>query len=254
MSSSKREERPIDVLMDRRRERKRARFARLDKLAAEVEEDPFRPNCKDGTPQSAMSVAIEIVAKEDDVSVRSILQQIRRHKRGNERALEKATAPPPVDDLGVEQSHQHMALVTRGKECLKLAATSCSSVSSFLSEIVEKHYPIPEAALAAVHDRLLVLRQHINDLIPEYVCPWCKGIRKLSEQCSHCHTTGVATKDLFNSAPNELRDPEKMLVLAHGRYTKASDHAEADPNAGELSDDMFDEGDELDDLWADEES
>lgn len=250
MSSSKREERQIDRLMDRRVERRSARFAQLEAMTAEIEEDPFRPVHKNGADVPALAVAMERCATEWGVSVRSVRQQIRRYKRENERALAKAHPPPPVDDLGVAQSGQHMDLVAQGKASLAQAATSCTSVSRFLSEIIEQHLPIPGAELARLHDRLLVLRADINALIPEYVCPWCKGIRALAEQCSHCHTTGVVTKELFNSAPQELRNPEKLLVLAHGRYTHVSDHEKADPD-DDLGDDMFDE-DDLDSLWADD--
>jgi hypothetical protein len=214
--------------------------ARLEELTKQVENDPSRPLLPTGRPRKARAVAFDLLADELAIKPASLAQRQRRAHRASEDARDKTK--PAIDTMGVTVDPAHLEVLALGTAKMMRAIASARSVDTFVTSIHETQLLFQDAPLLSIMEKVRSLIEEMKLTIPTAICPWCKNLHGHVEQCGECNTRGVVTQDVFASAPQALRDRERLVVSTHGVI---EDVPCTSPFEEEPSND-------LDELWPDE--
>ncbi len=222
-----------------------ARRKRLAEIVAEVvSEGP--PETETGRKRSVTAVALERQADELGVKTTSLYQATYRDRQRAAKDEEKRNLKehPPVNDRGMEldEAFSSQLLIVRqrvlaAKSKVLAAATSFASMKGHglpFSHKVETEYV----------ERLHTLAADIALETPITLCPYCRALAGVVENCNNCRCTGwLSQRDLDEGGeiPIPLLDDEEPAVLYQGSFVTVDDYLAT--HAPEPEED-------LDALWA----
>lgn len=155
------------------------------------------------------------VARAAGVSVAAVKKAEQRAKAAKEEAPAEPAAPEPatldllfVDDDGA-RAIMHLA---RGdQEAIDKADKLLQRAQAALNGLTAN--ALQQQLYADVHRVASRVRSHR----PEFICPWCKGLPDLLEDCQPCLSLGYVSHEIAGRAPPELRTADPPLVMIHGK-------------------------------------
>ena len=211
------------------------RIRRLEQaLATDGEPQPRRR----GRPKSLRSKAIELVAAERGVKPRSVEQAERRRleKVGAQAVEEFLDTPdeevgPPIRLIGVVLDPRDMADLTRIQAIIDEAARHMLLAARSLGRLAGA-VPFPESVLDRIRDAVRSAAKNVRDARPTVLCPYCKMIDGIQQDCAACHTKGWLGSVDGLQIPPELWDENDPIVIHKGETKHVSDlFGEQDPFA-----------------------
>jgi hypothetical protein len=200
--------------------RQRAMLAELDEYEKQIARK--RQKVAPGKRETSARVqAREMVALRHGLSVEAIRKaEYRARKAG---IIERTSS---VKVFGVPPSK---ALLERIDGAMEKTSALRAAIRSALRVVASSNLPDKQRSrITALLDRTLDFCG-----APYAVCPWCKGIEKLSPNCAGCSGAGWVTRERIDFAPQELLATEKPLVAVDGDFLPAEEFAEPPPTETE---------------------
>lgn len=108
----------------------------------------------------------------------------------------------------------------RGK--LELVAQRVGLARVDAERLLRSKLPAPVKQLENLVGLCLSLEQRVADALPRSLCPYCKGLDRLQDDCRSCHGTGLASVQQFNAAPRRLKEAPHV-VMVDGKEVPLSD-------------------------------
>lgn len=194
--------------------------ALVNRLAEMDPEPPKVPRSKGGkTPKGR---AREKVAKEAGVRAETIrMQEYRANKKNPPPPPEKPV--PTIDTMGMELSDEFVIQLADLTAGLKRAAQFAAQAKGELTKIRNAKLPFNEARFNTITATLEDAGSALGALVPASLCPFCKGVEGVEEQCSGCNKSGYVTKDQLANVPPGFLDLDKPVVLVGGKKVKLDD-------------------------------
>lgn len=178
-------------------EQRAAILALTEQLAQDiVDKEPAVRKEGRGRTKTAKGLAREMVAKERGISAESLRVQEHRDKKKREgkAPVEKTDSEPPIKSH-LELDVEFMKQMTQTKELLVDAAKHCSNALRCLTKLAhDENLPKHKARLDGRREELQEVSDAIRALIPEMLCPFCKGVPKVCKQCTACDTSAYISK------------------------------------------------------------
>lgn len=99
----------------------------------------------------------------------------------------------------------------------KVADDVCRNMKSALAYIVKAQGALAKSqetlqTFPEIAEHLSQVRSEVSSLVPYGLCPYCKGLQSLRAQCSACGGQGWVTKLEYSDAPDELKQPGKVMI------------------------------------------
>lgn len=178
-------------------EQRTALLALTEQLAQDiVDKEPAVRKEGRGRTKTAKGMAREIVAKQRGISAESLRVQEHRDKKKREGKVptEKTGEEPPIKS-DMELGGEFLKQVAQTKELLMDAARHCKNALSCLSKLAHNDdLPKHKSRLDGRREELQEVSDAIRALVPEMLCPFCKGVPKVTKQCTACDTSAYISK------------------------------------------------------------
>lgn len=211
---------------------------------------PPAERSKPGRTKSSHGKAREKVAKERGVKPGSIRQQEYRERK---RAAETVPTPEaelrqlaaPVKTLGFELDQAYIAGVSAVQVLMREAGARLRQAQASLTQLRNGELGYPEARLDRLREALKSLTAEIAAAVPTSLCPFCKGLPGVQEDCQACMGAGWITAGQMAGVPPELLREDEPMVMVQGVMHYASEYMGEDDGALELEDEDEDE----EDVW-----
>lgn len=230
----------------------------LDQLvAAEAGKTPLIPLGRPGRKKTVRTLAMEKVAKERGVRPETIRIQSWRHKKavdlangmfpgGNppQKLPPAVTVPAPIEQFGMQVSPAFVSQVAQIQSAIEGASKAMSKASGLLTTISRSDLPLHDDRLGRVHSQIQEASAALRGLRPVMLCPYCKGLGRVTERCVPCNKTAYITKSQEANVPPELLRSENPLVLVEGKIVEAGDVIEE-----LVTDPVVEEPPPADDFW-----
>lgn len=209
-------------------EQSRLALELLEKFTAE--ETTLEEALPEKPKEGAKTRARKRVAAELGISPETV------RKKEWEASQETAPKGPPIRTLGMNLSAEFTAQVTKAQAyleateaLLKRAQSNVTTMANDLSIV------FPKPRLERLREDIHSQAAHVGGLMPVSLCPWCKGLNALQENCSACFGTGFITKSQEKAVPKELLDEAEPMVMSEGRPISIYEFAPEEGPAPTLS-------------------
>lgn len=217
----------------------RATLARIVERKAEQIAIANAPKCANpkhegmGRPKLPTTIAREQVAKALNTSPRAIEAAIHRFEQqqmATRPVHERPKPVPTIKTLGIELGQEWLDEVTTIQAHLTACANRLRSAQVDLTAVRDMHGgtqpAYPQARLNRLYELIHAAAFEVRAAIPESLCPFCKGLSGIQEECAACVTLGFVTGQQMAQVPAELlvEGPEAR-VLHHGRTWLVSELA-----------------------------
>lgn len=204
----------------------------IEELAATMEDDPRQPG-KRGRIKGAKRKAREVVASKLGVQEASLRRRIeRRRKRGEPPPppKEKKDAPPPIKCIGMEVDRSFLSHAASIQRAVASAADTIARATAALAPLEE--LPFPSPVLQTLRGKLRTLRVEVLGWRPTSLCPYCKGLGGVQDDCAACQTKGWLPACRENGVPERLWDEQAPMVQVAGHLKAIEDVTEPEEEAG----------------------
>lgn len=133
--------------------------------------------------------------------------------------------PPTLDLLGCDDASAEMVAkfarkdqdaIDKADQLLRLAQAALRTMT-------------PCTAHQELHAQVHRVASLVRSARPEFICPWCKGLPKPTQQqagaqpCGPCGGLGYVSHEVAGRAPAELRNPEAPKVAIDGKFYPYAD-------------------------------
>lgn len=167
-------------------------------------------------PKKARVRARERVAAELGLATETI--------RKKEWEAEQETVPtgPPIKTLGMSLSADFSKKVALAQSYLDAAEGDLKRAQSRITTMgKELGLAFPQARLERLREEIHAQASHCRGLRPVSLCPWCKGLDGVQENCAACFGTAFITKSQEQAVPKELLDEVDPKVVVDGKVQSA---------------------------------
>lgn len=198
--------------------------ATAKQVAPEVAQEKAANPSSRKTPKKA---AREKVARSRGVKPEAVRKAEQRAKavredrapapRSSERPPKATKSEAPIATLGIAIEPEWLVSVGRVQEELTKIADRVATALSGLTVLRKSKLPIDDARIAALWDGLHGIGESIRGAIPKSICPWCKGLPGIQDQCQACDGNGYITASV-KDIPKELLDMAHPVVAVKGKY------------------------------------
>lgn len=177
-------------------EQRAAVLALTERLAEDIQRtNPEVPKAGPGRRKTAKGLAREMVAKQRGVTPDAIRLQQYRDKRSKEPVpTPREEVVLPISNMGMDLSEEFIAQVGSVKNLLEEAARKVSGALRDLTSFANGTLPKHKARLDRCRENLQEQSDALRALIPESLCPFCKGIEKVTSQCGGCEGSAYITR------------------------------------------------------------
>lgn len=175
-----------------------------------------------GRTQTARGKARRSVAVERGIEPESIRKAEYRERKAKAAELAgKSKEDPykvcPIRTLGMTLSETFILNVHRVLNYTTQITTLLRRAQGLATELEKSPAPFAKARLERMRDELRAVSHAWDAAKPEALCPACKGLDGLQEECVMCVTTGYITKNQAENISEELWDEEEPRVLYRGK-------------------------------------
>ena len=166
------------------------------------------------------------VAQALNVSSKAIY---RREQRAKDRKIDAATKaadqgaplPPPeasIKTLGMDVSTEFLAGVDAAASYIQEAVRGLRAAQQALSRLKTAEVPFPAGLLARLYDDVHDAFERVKAAKPHSVCPHCKGLAGVQDECVGCVNTGFITEGQKAGVVEALWvEGDKAVVQRGGR-------------------------------------
>jgi hypothetical protein len=134
--------------------------------------------------------------------------------------------PPAFDTFGMRLTPKFTGQVRDVRRRLEQLARQVASTRLAVERLLRSKLPVPQVQLETIEGAVLSLEDRISAAMPRSLCPYCKGLDQLQDDCRGCNGAGMLSAAQFNQAPRRLKD--EPVVICEGKEQPLSDFA-ADP-------------------------
>lgn len=205
-------------------EQRQALLELTEQLAADIQRtNPEVPKSGQGRRKTAKGMAREMVAKERGVTPESIRVQEYRDKKAKQPKAPAPKAEPaasPINPLGMDLSDEWVESINGVMSVYDEAVKHMAAILRGLTSFSNGALPKPKARLDRIRETLQEASDALRALIPEMLCPFCKGVEKVAAQCSGCETAMYITRSQVETGkipPQYLEQGDKAVVLFEGK-------------------------------------
>lgn len=167
-----------------------------------------------GKRRTLRSMAFAEVADKLQIEVKTVRQQYRR--AGLEPRRVRKEERERFDYLGVEVSEQFRRMLATVHSSLRTCSYALTASKANLTKLVGK-YPMPAPLVQRTLVAIDEAAQLLKGLVPVGLCPWCKNVVSIREQCTTCHGSGFLPEAKKNIVPAALRAPG--VTMRNGRLS-----------------------------------
>lgn len=148
---------------------------------------------------------------------------------GTLRAMEvkwRSKPKEPLATLGMELDKEFYRKVAAASRLVDKAAKNIHQAEAALTLAAHSlGIMFPKEHLQFLRHQLYQQSCEVEKLRPVSLCPWCKGLDGLMEDCMACEGAGFITKGYEIEAPPELLDEQEPKVVVDGEFTPVEDVA-----------------------------
>lgn len=173
-----------------------------------------------GRPRSPRGEARERVARTQGVdpeSVRKREYRARKAKGKVEQAKKreaKGKKPKaPIDTLGLELGEALEANLAAVREYLDSAVRSLGKARGELERLASAELRTEMAELQTCIEQVRTASHLVKGQRPARLCPWCKGINVVTQQCGACNGWGYLTERRNKDIPSRLLKPPHLVMF-----------------------------------------
>lgn len=213
----------------------------MSRRIRETDPIPRKPN---GRPTTARVVARNIVASIRGVTPETLRVYESRARRAAGKPPLKAGRPafselvvgPQVETLGVEPDEGWM---------VKLVETAAQIETALRMVRQAKHHlesmpgPLPKVSQQHLVSAADSLAAQLRTLKPATVCPYCKALEPLVEDCEACSGSGWLGEGQMSGIPRELLDEDNPKVMVDGEIVDAEERVDEEPEPQHKPMDLF---------------
>jgi hypothetical protein len=184
---------------------------------------------------SVTTMASRHMAKERGWTIRrtnSEVWQAKRKLRLSDRGL--VPIPEPQSDrrltvaklstYGVPMNEAWLREVVSIQRKVKSAQRLISDARAILSALVESDLPIHKPTLRGVMRDCARVVTLAHSVMPVSLCPYCKGIASVQEQCVMCKALGYLTVGQTLNVPTELKSMNHRMVMVGRKLVPITDY------------------------------
>lgn len=194
----------------------------IQERALEPEPTDKRPP---GRPKTARGVARERAAEAIGVKPETVRKAEARHQAKLERDYEHE-APPRIETLGIPLEEPFLLEAAELKRIVGAFTGRLVVAMGELNIIDKAPSPLdfPPGVLQKARELGRELRVLIGRYSPVSLCPFCKGVPDLQEDCTACRGMGWVGKMDQENIPKELLIPgEEGFVMEHGQLVPVAE-------------------------------
>lgn len=185
-----------------------------------------------GRPKTARAIADEMVAKAKGVTPQAIRMAKHRKKQREKKYEAAAEMPgekpisevekwaPPVKTFGLELVPEWCAKVIVVQEKVDAIDILLKEALRTLTKLTREAYS-DEPWCMRIYEQVSQAAAETRLMKPVSLCPYCKGLPRVSDECAGCRATGFMVKRDDHDIPPELLDEERLMVSFHGEIVEA---------------------------------
>lgn len=182
---------------------------------------------KRGRPKNPKIAAREMAAEASGLKPETLRMREYRDKVKNAPpVLPAEPTAPPFRTIGRELHPTFIRQVAKVHEDLSSAAKRLSAALSDLTRLEKSGLPYRRDRVDRLKEDLRSLSEAFRSMRPAALCPSCKGVDDVQNECAGCATVGYITEGQVASVPSELWDEESPVVLFRGYQRPLSEFAE----------------------------
>ena len=165
------------------------------------------------------------IAEQLGLDPQSVRRQARRGKRGPRKI--HGHRPPPFNfqAFGMQVPDTWREELAAIHTSAHRGAWNGKEIERCLQDMLSAG-PVNGAKVRQLLDRAKKFQKALSELVPLALCPWCKGIEGLQEECPRCLATGWVHSTA--GAPPELLDAGDPCVVENGELRLVADITEDD--------------------------
>lgn len=186
-----------------------------------------------GRPKSARGRARERAAEMTGITEGAVRKAEQRAKKAKPK--KKDWVP---NTYGMELSDQFVAECRAIRTYLKDTRKRLSMAMQALDNLKRSTFDYPADQVQEVYESVLAGSERMAEIMPDALCPYCKGIQGLQESCGVCGGRGWVGK--LKDVPRELLDEETPHVVVKGEPRPVTEVL-GEPEPEELEGDEDDE-------------
>lgn len=163
---------------------------------------------------------LEALAKTLGIKPKSLRMNLYRERL---RKRAKSYQEPPFETFGLTLNAAFKDNLRAARRRLELAAQRVGQARIEVERLSRSTLPVPVDQLNTIEGLCLSLEERIAEAMPRSLCPFCKGVDAIQEDCKACKGSGLASVTQFQRAPKKLR--EEPFVWSNGKELPLEDFA-----------------------------
>ena len=136
---------------------------------------------------------------------------------------------PAFDTFGMTLTPKFAEEVATLRNRIERICRLVAATRMLAERLCRSKLPGPRAQLETIVGAILSLEDRLLAAMPRALCPYCKGLDALQDDCRGCSGAGMVSVAQYNQAPKRLK--EEPVVICEGRERPLTDFA-ADPKRG----------------------
>ncbi len=186
-------------------------------------EDPTVLKAVRGSYHSPYTAAVTKVAKLTGVNPESVKRTMKRQKKRS------GPRPIPIRTFGMVLEPKFLEQVRTAHDWLSEADTQLQAAQKALTKLESSGVPFPAALLKRLHAEVHQVCAEVRSSRPDMLCPYCRGIDELQDQCDYCFRFGFITAAQSKQVPVELLDEDNPKVMVRGVLRDIGDFVAPEP-------------------------
>lgn len=152
---------------------------------------------------------LERQARQLGVKPQTLRMRLYREEARRKRETYQET---PFETFGLRLQASFASEVKAVRERLQAVANHMSAARVIVERLRRGKLPAPAAQLDTIEGALLSLEERIAMAMPRGLCPHCKGLDRIQDECRPCGATGLASVHQFDRAPRGLKNEPVVMV------------------------------------------
>lgn len=194
---------------------------------------PALPNSR-GRRKAVKKKALLRLASERGIKPESLRRNLIRGRNLERKRDEKAgfiqgasEVVCPIELIGMEVTPDFMRdikiIIGQTRELLATLHKAQVILTNLASAQGGK-LPLQRMRFQRLYDEIKACGAAARGIIPISLCPWCKGLDGIQENCNGCVQTGWISRDQMDQVPRDLWNTGSQAYIAHaGRYRKLNE-------------------------------
>lgn len=170
--------------------------------------------------------AVERLARETGVKPDTVKKRLQRGRKADKKrqdlhAQVTGEAPPAFEDLellGMDVDEAFVRDMTQVVRHIGDLGVRLTAARNAMGILLKASLPLPTAKFVRMAEDLSALAAAMRGAKPVALCPYCKGLPTIQEQCVGCVRTGWVCADQAPGIPSQLwaKGP-RAVVVQHGK-------------------------------------